>query len=107
MMNKETLGQSIREKIRITEEKIMQLKEQSRPISPENSLGRISRMDAINNKSVIEASLREAVQQLQQLNVALDKLPLSDFGICIQCKQPIPEGRLMLMPQAAKCVNCA
>ena len=35
-------------------------KEITKPIAPENAIGRISRMDAINNKSVTEAALRQA-----------------------------------------------
>lgn len=106
-MNKEKLEAKLHDEVAVTEQKIRQLKEQSQPISPENSLGRISRMDAINNKSIVEASLREAEQKMMRLKVALEKIDHPDFGICIRCKQPIPEGRLMLMPQAAKCVHCA
>jgi len=39
---------------------IKNLEEQTKPIAPENSIGRVSRMDAINNKSVNEAALRQA-----------------------------------------------
>ena len=35
-----------------TKKDIKGLKEATKPISPENSIGRVSRMDAINNKSV-------------------------------------------------------
>ena len=106
-IDKYILKTKIEVEIQTTQNKIEQLKEQSKPISPENSLGRISRMDAINNKSIIEALLRESEQKLTKLKVALIKIEEQGFGICIQCKNTIPEGRLMLMPHAAKCVNCA
>jgi len=35
-------------------------KEMSQPVSPENAIGRISRMDAIQNKSVVESALCKA-----------------------------------------------
>ena len=38
---------------------INEYKELTLIISPENSIGRVSRMDAINNKSVMEESLRK------------------------------------------------
>ena len=41
-----------------TKEKIKEYSELSKPISPENAIGRISRMDAINNKSVVEAAFK-------------------------------------------------
>ena len=43
---------------------IKELEELTKPISPENSLGRLTRLDAINNKSVAEASLRNRKRKL-------------------------------------------
>jgi len=90
-----------------TEKDILDLTELTKPVSPENSIGRISRMDAINNKSINDAALSKAKDKLKKLNTALEKVENPDFGICQQCKKPIPEGRLMLMPHATRCVNCA
>lgn len=83
------------------------LKDLTQPISPENAIGRVSRMDAINNKSINEASLKQSKEKLRGLTVALSKIEDQDFGLCTRCKNPIPIGRIMLMPQANKCVNCA
>ena len=104
---KEALRKKILEAIELTKEKIGGLEEMTKPISPENSIGRISRMDAINNKSVAEAALRTANQKLSKLKVALSKLDKSDFGICVFCKHPIPPARLMYMPESTRCVRCA
>ncbi len=90
-----------------TEKKIEELEELTQPISPENSIGRVSRMDAINNKSVAEAALRNARQQFSKLQVALNKIDQDNFGICAFCKQPIPPARLMFMPESSRCVRCA
>jgi DnaK suppressor protein len=106
-LDKEALKIKILEEIAITEKDILNLKEQSVPISPENAIGRISRMDAINNKSVIEASLREAEEKLSKLKIALQRIDDPSYGICLRCENPIPLGRIMLMPQSTKCVNCA
>lgn len=104
---KKEVIQKINEEINKTEQDILNLTEQTAPISPENAIGRISRMDAINNKSVSEASLRQSKEKLSKLNRAIAKIDEPDFGICIQCKQSIPIGRIMLVPQTAKCVHCA
>lgn len=90
-----------------TKEKIDNYTELCRPIAPENSIGRISRMDAINNKSVVEAALREAKKKMQQLKLMKIKITDQDFGNCMKCKQPIPFGRLMVRPHSKFCVNCA
>jgi DnaK suppressor protein len=77
------------------------------PISPDNAIGRVSRMDAINNKSVNDAALREAEQRETKLKLALQNVDDPDFGICRKCSQPIPEGRLMIRPESVLCVKCS
>ena len=89
-----------------TERDISELEEVTKPISPENAIGRISRMDAINNKSVAEASLRQNEDKLEKLERALYSVDKPGFGICVQCKKPIPLGRIMLMPHSTTCVQC-
>tara|TARA_B100001758_G_C18394734_1_gene605168 strand:+ start:1034 stop:1366 length:333 start_codon:yes stop_codon:yes gene_type:complete len=93
--------------IKMTQEKIENYTELCRPIAPENSIGRISRMDAINNKSVVEAALREAKNKMQQLQLMKIKINEKNFGNCMKCKQAIPFGRLMVRPHSKFCVNCA
>ena len=104
---KDLLKSKILEAITLTKEKIAGLEEITKPIGPENSIGRVSRMDAINNKSVAEAALRAANQKLSKLTTALSKLDKPDFGICNFCKKPIPPARLMFMPESSRCVRCA
>ena len=90
-----------------TQKKLNEYTELCKPIAPENSIGRISRMDAINNKSVVEAAFREAKNKMQQLQVMQKKIKDLDFGACVKCKKEIPFGRLMIRPQSKFCVNCA
>lgn len=56
---KEEMKQVILEKIEDTEQEIEQLKELTKPIQPDAAYGRLSRMDAINNKTINDAALRE------------------------------------------------
>lgn len=90
-----------------TEKSIIEYKELTKPIPPENAIGRISRMDAINNKSVAEAALRQAEGKLSKLKYMLTQVGNKEFGLCAKCKRPIPVGRMLLMPQSRHCVNCA
>jgi DnaK suppressor protein len=48
-----------------------ELVELTKPIEPDCAIGRVSRMDAINNKSVNEAGLRKKIEQLNGLEYAL------------------------------------
>ncbi len=101
------LKEKIEKEIADTNLKIEDLVELSKPISPENSLGRITRMDAINNKSVAEAALRTARRKLGKLQHALANIDSPDLGICSICKRPIQPKRIMLMPESSRCVRCA
>lgn len=89
------------------EEDIKETEKMTQPIKPENSLGRISRMDAINNKSVMEASLRNKISKRNKLKVALTKIDNLNFGLCTNCKKLINPKRLMYMPESSKCIRCA
>jgi len=64
-------------------------------------------MDAINNKSINEASLRQAEIKLNNLKRVLSKIDDSDFGICLKCQQTIPVGRILIRPESLLCVHCA
>ena len=90
-----------------TKQKIKQYEALSQPIAPDNAIGRVSRMDAINNKSVMDAALRKAKERLIGLKRNLEKLGTADFGICPKCKQKIAIERILMAPQSSFCVNCA
>lgn len=104
---KNNIENQIKEKIEQLEKDIVMLKDLTQPISPDCAIGRISRMDAINNKSVNEAALRKKVVQLSALKESLRNIDSDDFGKCIKCGMQIPIGRIMIMPESKKCVNCA
>jgi len=106
-MNKNEIKDSILKEIERTEKSISDYKEMVKPIAPDVAIGRISRMDAINNKSVAEASLRQAEDKLNSLHLVASKLDSKDFGICLKCKNPIPLGRIIIRPESLYCVNCA
>ena len=106
-MKKEKIKQNILEEIAKTEKLIVEYKEMTKPVAPDDAIGRISRMDAINNKSVTEASLRQAEEKLKNLKRVLSRVGTSDFGICIKCGKAIPEGRLIYRPESLTCVDCA
>ncbi len=104
---KALLKKKIEETIVSTAQKIEDLEELTRPIGPENSIGRVSRMDAINNKSVAEATLRSTKRKYESLKMALNRIDRENFGACSRCGQNIPPARLMYMPESTRCVRCA
>jgi DnaK suppressor protein len=104
---KQSLKVKIEAQIKSHQSELIEIESMSQPITPENSIGRISRMDAINNKGVMDAAKANKKNKISKLKVALSKIDQSDFGICIQCKNEIQEARLMFMPESSLCIRCA
>jgi len=104
---KESIHKQILDEIDSTRQSVMRYQELTKPIAPENAIGRISRMDAINNRSINEEALKKAELKLNNLQVALSNIEDDDFGICARCKNTIPTGRILLVPQSRFCVHCA
>lgn len=106
-INRKELKKKIEAEILKTEGEIREVEKLTQPITPENSIGRVSRMDAINNKSVMEAALRTKKSKLTKLKIALAKIEETNFGLCAMCNHPIQSMRLMYMPESTRCVRCA
>ena len=106
-MELNNIKEKILSEILKTEKLIEEYKELSKPIAPDSAIGRVSRMDAINNKSISEASLRQAENKLKNLQRVFSQLGSKDFGICLKCNNEIPLGRILIRPESLLCVNCA
>ncbi len=107
MEDKEKFKEMVLAEISKQEKTIKLYKSMTNPVSPDNAIGRVSRMDTINNKSVVDAALVSAEERLKKLKLVVDRLQEFDFGICRKCRKPIPEGRLLIMPESTLCVRCA
>jgi len=86
---------------------IITLKKQIEPVAPDVAIGRLSRMEAIGEKSVKEALLHSTETKILQLEKTLELLELPDFGKCKICQSDIPLARIMAVPESGKCINCA
>ncbi|MCF6170065.1 MAG: TraR/DksA family transcriptional regulator [Bacteroidales bacterium] len=95
----------LKEKTKL-ETRIAELKELTKPIAPDCAIGRVSRMDAINNRSINEAALQKSRERQKKINISLEHIGDKDFGSCIHCGEPIPIQRLLIMP-GALCVGCS
>lgn len=84
---------------------ISELEDICKPIPPDDAYGRISRMDAINQKSRNIALLNNAKIKMVNLKQALETLNSDPerYGICIECNNKISEERLMFLPETNKC----
>lgn len=105
--SRDQILQLIEREISKTQEVIEEYKESTGPVEPDCAIGRVSRMDAINNKTIVEAALRTAEEKLIKLRLMKENVDSPDFGTCARCGVKIPAGRLILKPESPYCVRCA
>tara|TARA_Y100000814_G_C12273340_1_gene382590 strand:+ start:329 stop:658 length:330 start_codon:yes stop_codon:yes gene_type:complete len=101
------IAKKIDQEIKKTTDSINEYKQLNKPMAPDNAIGRVSRMDAINNRSVLNAALKKAELKLKKLKIVQKEIDTKDFGVCLNCKNEIPIARLMIVPESKKCINCA
>ncbi len=101
------LEELIRQKMEQIVASMPYLEEETKAIAPSVSLGRLTRMEALNDKGVNEHVLEQNRRQLQRLANALKRVGTDDYGRCIRCGEEIPIERLRVVPEALVCVPCA
>jgi len=73
----------------------------------QQSVGRLSRMDALQGQAMAQASERQRRAHIQRIDAALRRLDSGDYGYCVECGEEIAEKRLQVDPAAPFCINCA
>jgi DnaK suppressor protein len=82
-------------------------KDASAVVKLDTAIGRLSRMDAMQNQQMALELRRRQEQQLQRIANALKRIDQNRYGVCGKCKQPIADARLEISPDAVMCVKCA
>ncbi|RUO26992.1 molecular chaperone DnaK [Aliidiomarina minuta] len=72
----------------------------------QQSVGRLSRMDAMQGQQMAQATERRRAQQLLQIEAALRRIAEDDYGYCIDCGEAINEKRLAIEPTTLRCIEC-
>ena len=103
---KNRLKNKIVEDIKAMEREIEDLKEKVKPITPDCSLGRLTRQEMIQEQQVNEHAMHEAEIRVNKLKYALGKVDREDYGICAECEEEIIFERLLLLPESTHCVAC-
>ena len=73
----------------------------------QQSVGRLSRMDALQGQAMAQASERRRQLRLQQIEAALRRMDDGEYGWCLRCGEAIAPARLQLDPVLATCRDCA
>ena len=72
----------------------------------QQSVGRLSRMDAMQQQSMDLAREDRRRARLAVLAAALRRLAERDYGYCLGCGEDIPEKRLDIDAAATLCIHC-
>ena len=73
----------------------------------QQSVGRLSRMDAIQQQAMAKASHARRKQEISALQQALVRIEEDEFGYCEDCGDETSEKRLAINPAIRKCIDCA
>ena len=69
-------------------------------------IGRLSRMDALQQQQMVHAQRRRHELRLKQLHVALKTWEEGEYGWCKKCGEPVGYQRLKARPESPCCVPC-
>lgn len=82
--------------------------EDSSPVELDQTrVGRLSRMDAMQQQAMAQELDRRRDTQLKRIEGAFVRLEKGTYGHCVGCKKPIDEKRMEIDPTAFFCVECA
>ena len=82
--------------------------DERRPVElDQQSVGRLSRMDALQVQAMAKAVESRRQARSQRLRAALQRLDDGEFGICTECGEDIPPGRIATDVTVARCVTCS
>lgn len=73
----------------------------------QQSVGRLSRMDALQAQQMARASEQRRQETLTRIQGALRRIEAGQFGVCFVCGERIDERRLSVDPTNTRCPACA
>lgn len=73
----------------------------------QQSVGRLSRMDAMQGQAMAQATERRRQDEIRRIDAALARLEEGEYGYCITCGDDIDPKRLAFDPSVAVCIGCA
>ena len=73
----------------------------------QDSVGRLSRIDAIQMQAMALAQERRRETERLGIKAALERIKDDEYGYCLKCGDEIAEPRLKAYPAVSKCFECA
>lgn len=82
------------------------LRGSSAPVSLDLSIGRLSRVDAMQQQQMASAARRRVEAEIRQVNAALRRVQGTTYGECALCGGDIGRRRLLARPATPYCRHC-
>ena len=105
-MKNNDLIQLIQDEMVKTKKLIDLYTDEAKPVAPDCAIDLLSRNDALNNRSRVNALLEQAKTKLAALEFTLSKVGTPEFGKCVRCRKEIPIGRILVRPESLYCMEC-
>lgn len=98
----------ISQKLLELKEEILEATEATKIVElDQQSIGRLSRMDALQQQAMAIALENRREVEIHRLTQALGRIEDSDYGYCDDCGESIPSKRLEIDLACTRCVSCA
>lgn len=110
--DKKQLKKAIQQQILEQETQLLMSEGSSKPVVLDQTLaGRVSRIDAIQQQKMAQASFNRSKLHLKLLKNTLAKIDSDDnypdtVGLCEDCDEKIPLARLLIKPESKLCIAC-
>lgn len=80
--------------------------EAANPVDLEQPIGRLSRMDAMQQQNMAAANRRSAEIRQKQIDAALNRFDDGEYGECLDCGEAVDPRRLLANPETSFCFSC-
>jgi DnaK suppressor protein len=87
-------------------EELAEATETARPVGLDQPIGRLTRMDAIQQQNMALAHRDRLQSRLERVTSALARIAAGTYGECLRCGDEIEPRRLRIQPEATLCRDC-
>ncbi|MCP4341263.1 MAG: TraR/DksA family transcriptional regulator [Desulfobulbaceae bacterium] len=104
--------ENFKQLILLQHQELIEMKQRSQKSSQpvtldQSSVGRLSRMDAMQSQAMALENKRRREIQLSRISAALERIEEGEYGYCASCEEEINRRRLEVDPANPFCVSCA
>ena len=103
----ESFRAKLKELAKELEEDLAANQDSTKTVELDTSIGRLSRMDAMQSQQMALELRRRQQNQLKRVESAIQRIDKGTFGKCGRCHKEITHERLEVQPDAVVCVQCA